>query len=643
MVFLMAAVLLAWTAALSPRGGQGERGGGANFQSAIPPRAAFLPTAFQTISPPPAAVPAYRQADKVVVITMEGPIDAITAMSIRRRIAAAEAGGANAIVIDINSPGGEVGAVLEITNAIKASSIDNTVAWINPDAYSGGAIVALACREIVVNSPASMGDAFPVTMTSVPGQNRIGLRGLTPDERTKILPVLLADITDSARRNGWDEYMVQAVVIDGIELWWVENTADGTRLAVNEEEFRMLFGRPPVRGRPLLAGVTGGVREARTPEPVDNEPSEAMPTDIPPAQSTRPVPQPTPDEGSQPFLPASDALDDVAREFAMPERSELRLDRASQRPVLTPADAGRFTDLGYLTDGTAPIVMRDDQMRQFGFSATTIRNDDELRAHFGATEMVRANENWSERLVRFMTGGVVRGLLIVVMLVALFIEMMSPGLTVPGIIAAAALVLLLAPPALIGAAGWWEFVAIGIGVVLLGIEIFVLPGFGLFGILGVVALFTGLLGTFIPAGGALSNPATQQELIRGATIILLSVVTAGVGMYLIARHFNRLPFLDRLVLGATPGDEEEEGARADAELLRAASRLSNLPLAVGMTGVAVTALRPAGAVEIDGRVFDVVSGLGVIDPGTPIRVVAVERFRVVVEEDPSATKPEETA
>jgi membrane-bound serine protease (ClpP class) len=182
-------------------------------------------------------------------------------------------------------------------------------------------------------------------------------------------------------------------------------------------------------------------------------------------------------------------------------------------------------------------------------------------------------------------------------------------------------------------------VAIGIGVVLLGIEIFVLPGFGLFGVLGVVALFAGLLGTFIPAGGALSNPGTQQEMLRGATIILLSAITAGVGMYLIARHFNRLPFLDRLVLGATPGDEDEDTARADAELLRAAARVTDMPLSVGMTGVAITALRPVGTAEIEGRMFDVVAGLGVIDPGVPVRVVAVERFRIVVEE----VTPEGTA
>lgn len=614
LLFLVAATLLAWSQALAlsleAPGGQ------------------------------PTVVPASRQANRVVVITMQGPIDAITAMSMRRRIAAAERSGADAIVIDINSPGGEVGAVLEITNAIKASAIDNTVAWINPDAYSGGAIVALACREIVVNSPASMGDAFPVTLTPVPGQNRMGLRGLTPDERTKILPVLLADVTDSARRNGWDEYMVQAIVIDGIELWWVEDQANGQRLAVNEEEYKMLFGRQPVRGRPLLAGVTGGVRAppgARSGETSDAAPDEAGGdgADSDPGMTPPPARRtPRAVDGGQAFRPASEALEDVAREFASAERTDLRLERASQRPVLTPADSGRFTDLGYLTDGTAPIVMRDDQLRSFGFASTIIRTDEELKAYFGAVEMVRTDENWSERLVRFMTSGVVRGVLIVVMLLALFLEMMSPGLTVPGVIAAAALVMLLAPPALIGAAGWWEFVAIGIGVVLLGIEIFVLPGFGLFGILGVVSLFAGLLGTFIPAGGSLSNPATQQDMLRGATIILLSVITAGIGMYLIARHFNRVPFLDRLVLGARPEDEEEQGARIDAEMLRAAARQSGPSLTPGVRGVATTALRPSGTAEIEGRLVDVVADLGVIDPGTPIRVVRVEGFRVVVDVDP---------
>lgn len=637
-VALLAATLLAWTGAIAQ------------------------PSAnTQTTPDAPAAIPASRQADTVVVITLEGGIDSITAMSIRRRIAMAEAAGADAMVFDIDSPGGEVGAVLEITNAIKGSSILNTVAWINPDAYSGGAIVALACREIVVNSPASMGDAFPVTVTNVPGQNRMGLRGLTPDERTKVLPVLLADVTDSARRAGTDEFIVQAIVIDGVELWWVENTSTGRRLAINEEEYRLLFGRMPVRGKPLLAGVTGSVRgaprssdagdsrgagdgageEAVEEQSADSgaEPVAQTPADeaqavneatgpIIPGPGAREVIDPDIDP-AQKFIPATEALRDIADELESPERADLVIRQASQRPVLTPADAGRYIDLGYLTDGTAPIVMRDDQLRSFGFANTVIRDDDELRDYFGARELIRVDESWSEGLVRFMTGGFVRGVLIVVMLLALFIEMMSPGLTVPGVIAATALVLLLAPPALIGMAGWWEIAAIVMGMLLLGLEIFVLPGFGVFGILGILALFGGLLGTFVPVGGHLTNAATQQDLLRGATTIVLAVITAGIGVYLIARHFERVPLLDRLVLGARPDDEDEEGARVDAHLLRAAAR----PVAVarvGSRGVTTTALRPSGTAEFEGRLVDVVSDLGLLDPGTTVRIVRVEGFRVVV-------------
>ena len=377
------------------------------------------------------------------------------------------------------------------------------------------------------------------------------------------------------------------------------------------------------------------------PDPAEPDPAEpgATPRDAGPdtAAPARARSRSEGDEG-QGFLPASEALRDIAEEFDSPERSDLRLEQPSQRPVLTPADAGRYNDLGYLTDGTAPIVMRDDQMRRFGFASAVVRDDAELRAFFGAKELIRVNENWSERLVRFMTGGLVRGVLIVVMLLALFIEMMSPGLTVPGIIAGGSLILLLAPPMLIGMAGWWELAAITIGILLLAMELFVLPGFGLFGVLGVIALFGGLLGTFVPAGGSLADPGTQQDLMRGATIILLSVITAGIGMYLIGRHFDRFPLLDRLVLGARPDDEDEEGARVDAEMLRAASRTVSVTPEVGATGVSTTALRPSGTAEFDGRLVDVVAELGYIDPNTPVRVVRIEGFRVVVD-----TVPEETA
>ena len=147
------------------------------------------PDTTPTTAPTPSvasAVPAARQSQNVAVLTIEGPINAMTARAIERRLRAAEDAGADAVVIELDTPGGEVGAVLEICNTIKSSSIPNTVAWIRPDAYSGGAIIALACREIVASDPASMGDALPIQIG--PG----GLQALPEAERQKILDALSA-------------------------------------------------------------------------------------------------------------------------------------------------------------------------------------------------------------------------------------------------------------------------------------------------------------------------------------------------------------------------------------------------------------------------------------------------------------------
>ncbi|MEM9374377.1 MAG: NfeD family protein, partial [Planctomycetota bacterium] len=143
-------------------------------------------------------------------------------------------------------------------------------------------------------------------------------------------------------------------------------------------------------------------------------------------------------------------------------------------------------------------------------------------------------------------------------------------------------------------------------------------------VLGIVSLFGGLLGTFIPAVVSLSDPSTQADLARAATVLVLALVTAGIGIYLIGRNLDRIPIFDKLVLS----DEPNEGA-SELEVLQAAARPEG-GIEPGMTGTAGTVLRPSGEAEIHGRLVDVVADLGYIEAGTPIRVVKVEGMRVVV-------------
>jgi len=87
------------------------------------------------------------------------------------------------------------------------------------------------------------------------------------------------------------------------------------------------------------------------------------------------------------------------------------------------------------------------------------------------------------------------------LLISLFIEMTHPGLALPGSIAAVCLVGLVLPPILAGIAGWWTLLAIMAGIGLICCEIFLTPGMAIFGVVGVLLLFAGLVGTFLVGPG----------------------------------------------------------------------------------------------------------------------------------------------
>ncbi len=203
----------------------------------------------------PMAVPASRQAKNIAVITIKGPISSLTFKSLERRLQLAKRAGADAAVIELDTPGGELGAALDITSLLKRSDtpIPNTVAWVHPNAFSAGSVIALACREIVVSEAANFGDAL-VIATNMDGT----LKNLKDAERQKLTAPLLSDVVDSARQRGYDEYLVQGFVTLGVKLWQVEHTLTGQRLFVNEREYELLFGQPPADTRPRVPSAPPG-------------------------------------------------------------------------------------------------------------------------------------------------------------------------------------------------------------------------------------------------------------------------------------------------------------------------------------------------------------------------------------------------
>lgn len=531
----------------------------------------LLATAFLSLSPGASggdgsgmvAVPAARQANTVAILPVRGEIDRITLQSLERRLREASRSGADAVVLELDTPGGEMLATLDICHLIRTEAPANTVAWVNPKAFSAGTIIAMACRETLVHPEAVFGDAAPIQ-----GLPILGLRQLPVAERAKLEAPLLSDLVESARRRGVDEKLVQAFVAVTMELWLVEEIRTGERMFVDAAEYEIAFGEPPPQLRGRGAPLPG----------VDAAP-----------------PPPTPEAAAA----------------------------SSTRRILTPADRGRWRLVGQVIGAEELLTIRADESIAYGLASTKAADDEAVRRFFGATKVIRLEETWSEALVRFLVSWPVRLVLIVILLVCVFIELAAPGFGVFGIAAGVALLALIGAPALAGMAQWWDIALILAGLVLLAVELFVLPGFGVAGITGALCLFTGLVGTFVD--GELGSPNWQQDLLTGLATTLAALFASGVAIWILGKQVGSLRILDRLVL------REGDGEGMPVPLPTAAIR-AGTPL-VGERGRTVTELRPSGRAEFASGVHDVRAAAGFVEAGRAVEVVADRGAWLEVEEE----------
>jgi membrane-bound serine protease (ClpP class) len=224
-----------------------------------------------------------------------------------------------------------------------------------------------------------------------------------------------------------------------------------------------------------------------------------------------------------------------------------------------------------------------------------------------------ASETWAETLVRFLTHPIVSSLLMTVGLLGLLVEIRTPGFGAPGAIGLLTLGLFFWGHWLVQLAGWEELLLVSIGVLLIALELFVIPGVSVAGVGGIVALVAGLGMTLIGAG------ATVPMIISALGRVAISILLAMAGALAVLRFLPRLPFGRRLVL--------ETGMQADLGYVSTPDHDRHW---LGRSGTAVSPLRPAGIAEMDGVRLDVVSDGDFIEAGTPVEVTRVDGNRIVV-------------
>ncbi len=532
------------------------------------------------------------------ILPIHGEITDVTVESLKRRIEEAKKKQADVIVFDMDTPGGLVTSSIAIADLIRDLTEIKTVAWVHPNAHSGGSIVAVSCDEIVMSRSSRMGDSQVIM--GGPG----GVAAVPEELRAKAYTPVLSDFRTSARLNGYSQVLAEAFVVPEKEVWWIENIETGEKKFVFANDKNKLVGDDDDDDFATPTKTESAPSDADTAAAADNKTADGQATGDQ-AASTEKINE-SKDKGSKP---------------------------ASSRSKQWKLVETYFDPLLDMEVDTIQPVVRDDQLLEmssgeayaYGFSKAVIVNEDALKARFGIEELVRLVPSWTETLTFWLTSIYVRGFLMLIILLGAYVEFHTPGVGVPGLVSLICLGIFVGAPYLTGLANAWEVLLIVVGVGLLALEVFVIPGFGLAGISGIILMIAGLLATFIPEEpGRMfplyfpELPETMQALKNAVVTLVTSFFASLLGIAVLGRYLPQMPLFRRIV----PANPTPSQVLPD-DPYRGLGR-------VGDIGQTEGPLRPSGKVRFSGMLIDVVTQGEFIDAHAKVEVIERRGSHTVV-------------
>ena len=279
-----------------------------------------------------------------------------------------------------------------------------------------------------------------------------------------------------------------------------------------------------------------------------------------------------------------------------------------------------------LSDTGKVLTLTADEAMKVGYCEGQADNIEEVLKLAGIEnyELKEYVATTLDKIIHFLVTPIISGLLIMIIIGGIYYELQSPGIGFPLGAAIFGAILYFAPLYLQGFVEHWELILFIVGLILIIVEIFAIPGFGIAGISGIILMITGLTLSMV------DNIVFQLDLglaieatIKALFIVIVSIfLSISISLILTQQVFGS----KRLKFALHSTQETELGfVGVDAEKQKKS---------IGKTGKAITILRPAGKVEIDGEVYDAVSEVGYINMGEEIKVVRDEAGQIYVTKNP---------
>ncbi|MBL7107133.1 MAG: hypothetical protein ISS77_05970 [Phycisphaerae bacterium] len=283
------------------------------------------------------------------------------------------------------------------------------------------------------------------------------------------------------------------------------------------------------------------------------------------------------------------------------------------------------------------LTLTSSEALKYGLARAEVENIDGMLGYFEQRDGVSFQKSplelrtiWSEDMVRLINHPAVMSVLVLVALLGVYIELNTPGIGLPGLVALICFVIIIGSKYLTGLANWVEVALFVSGLILLCIEVFILPGFGIAGTLGIIFIITGLFGMLV------KNPPDQipwpedaeswQIFTNGAMGLVFGFFGFLIFAWAFTRYLPKMQFLGGLILKPSLA---KTGTEIEISLTAPAGEQEK-KLKIGDTGEVVTALRPAGKVDFDEKIVDCVAQGDFIDKGDSVEIADIHGNRVIV-------------
>ena len=226
----------------------------------------------------------------------------------------------------------------------------------------------------------------------------------------------------------------------------------------------------------------------------------------------------------------------------------------------------------------------------------------------------------SDEIIGFLSDNAVRAILIMLILGGIYMEMHSPGLGFAAAVSVIAAILFFLPLFITGQPSSWVLLLFLGGVILVVLEIFVIPGFGVCGILGITAVIISLAASMMPSGGQWLDKTIMSQVIAPVLTVFAGILlSVGLVAWLTSRHGPKFIRRHSELMKSLDNSEGYIGVDMSPAAF------------VGNHAVTLTDMRPAGKIKIDSNVYDAVSTGDFIDAGSKVKIVRYENAQLYVE------------